>query len=142
MSFGAVVLAALVLVPLVEQLGDLVLALPAGRRRGETLLGRLQAWATERGLPTDFGGLRSDLITGTSKLASRLSQRVLGILGATVGITVNVVIVLVLAVFLLMGGKASPWGWPNGCRRRPHPGAEHPGPPLPGLLRRPGGCWP
>ncbi len=121
MSFGAVVLAALVLVPrLVEQLGDLVLALPGWLAQGETLLGRLQAWATERGLPTDFGGLSSDLITGTSKLASRLSQRVLGILGATVGITVNVVIVLVLAVFLLMGGEGIAMGlaeWlPAGAR--------------------------
>ncbi len=106
LSLSAVVLAALVLVPrLVEQLGDLVLALPSWLAEGETLLGQLQSWATERGLPTDFGGLSSDLITRTSKIASQLSQQVLGILGATVSITVNTVIVLVLAVFLLLGGE-------------------------------------
>lgn len=121
LSFGAVVLAALVLVPrLVEQLGDLVLALPGWLAEGETLLGELQGWASERGLPTDFGGLSSDLITRTSKLASQLSQQVLGILGATVSITVNVVIVLVLAVFLLLGGEAIALGlaeWlPSGTR--------------------------
>ena len=106
LSLSVVVLAALVLVPrLVEQLGDLVLALPSWLAQGETLLGQLQSWATERGLPTDFGGLSSDLITRTSKIASQLSQQVLGILGATVSITVNTVIVLVLAVFLLLGGE-------------------------------------
>ena len=38
-----------------------------------------------------------------SRLATQLSQRLLGLLGATVGTTINVVIVLVLAVFLLLG---------------------------------------
>ncbi len=121
LSFGLVVLAALVLVPrLVEQLGDLVLALPGWLAQGETVLGELQAWATDRGLPTDFGGLSSDLISRTSKLASQLSQQVLGILGATVSITVNTVIVLVLAVFLLLGGERIALGlaeWlPSGAR--------------------------
>ncbi|MCP9799016.1 MULTISPECIES: AI-2E family transporter [Cyanophyceae] len=121
LSLSAVVLAALVLVPrLVEQLGDLVLALPGWLAEGETLLGQLQSWATERGLPTDFGGLSSDLITRTSKIASQLSQQVLGILGATVSITVNTVIVLVLAVFLLLGGEGIARGlaeWlPSGTR--------------------------
>ncbi len=121
LSLSAVVLAVLVLVPrLVEQLGDLVLALPSWLAQGETLLGQLQRWATDRGLPTDFGGLSSDLISRTSKLASQLSQQVLGILGATVSITVNTVIVLVLAVFLLLGGEGIAKGlaeWlPSGTR--------------------------
>ena len=38
-----------------------------------------------------------------SRIATQLSQRLLGLLGATVGTTINVVIVLVLAVFLLLG---------------------------------------
>jgi predicted PurR-regulated permease PerM len=59
----------------------------------------------ERGLPSDFGDLSSELITRTSKIATQLSQRLLGLLGATVGVTVNVVIVLVLSVFLLVGGE-------------------------------------
>ena len=55
-------------------------------------------------MPTDFGDLSSELLTRTSQLASQLSQRLLGLVSATVGITVNTVIVLVLAVFLLLGG--------------------------------------
>jgi predicted PurR-regulated permease PerM len=106
LGFGLLALAALLLIPrLVQQLGDLIDALPEWLAQGETLLLQLQGWAAERGLPTDFGDLSSDLLTRTSKLASQLSQRMLALLGTTVGITVNVLIVLVLAVFLLLGGE-------------------------------------
>jgi len=105
LAFGGVVLAALWLLPrLVSQLGDLINALPGWLAQGETLLGELQRWALAKGLPTEFGDLSSELITRTSKLASQLSQELLSLLGATVGLTVNTVIVLVLTVFLLIGG--------------------------------------
>lgn len=105
-SGGGVVLAALWLVPrLVLQLDELIKALPGWLAQGETLLGQLQAWASQRGLPTDFGDLSSELLSRTSKLASQLSQQLLGLLGATVGLTVNTVIVLVLSVFLVLGGE-------------------------------------
>ena len=104
-TLGLIVLAALWLVPrLVEQLGELVTALPGWLAQGELLLNGVQEWAAARGLPTDFGDLSSELLTRTSQLASQLSQRLLGLVSATVGITVNTVIVLVLAVFLLLGG--------------------------------------
>ncbi|MFN9909928.1 MAG: AI-2E family transporter, partial [bacterium] len=80
---------------LVQQRDELITTLPGWRAEGEVLLGRLQGWAVERGLPSDFGDLSSELITRTSKIATQLSQRLLGLLGATVGVTVNVVIVLV-----------------------------------------------
>jgi predicted PurR-regulated permease PerM len=106
LGFGLVVLASLWLVPrLVEQLAELITALPGWLDRGETVLGQLQDWAAQRGIPTNFGDLSSELLSRTSKLATQLSQRLLGILGATVGITVNTVIVLVLSVFLLLGGE-------------------------------------
>lgn len=106
LSLGLIVLAALWLIPrLIEQLGELITALPGWLAEGEVLLNGAQGWAAERGLPTDFGDLSSELLTRTSQLASQLSQRLLGLLGATVGITVNTVIVLVLAVFLLLGGE-------------------------------------
>ncbi|MFM9103728.1 MAG: AI-2E family transporter, partial [Cyanobium sp.] len=105
-GLGAVVLAVLWLLPrLVEQLDELITALPGWLAEGETLLGRLQEWAVSKGLPSDFGDLSSELITRTSKIATQLSQRLLGLLGATLGLTVNVVIVLVLSVFLLLGGE-------------------------------------
>jgi len=105
LALGGVVLAALWLLPrLVSQLGDLINALPGWLAQGETLLGELQRWALAKGLPTEFGDLSSELITRTSKLASQLSQELLSLLGATVGLTVNTVIVLVLTVFLLIGG--------------------------------------
>ena len=66
---------------------------------------QLQAWAVARGLPTDFGDLSSELLTRTSQLARQFSQQLLSLLGTTVGLTVNTVIVLVLAVFLLLGGE-------------------------------------
>ncbi len=106
LASGAVVLAALWLVPrLIVQLDELIRALPGWLAQGETLLDRLQEWAASRGLPTDFGDLSSELISRGSKIASQLSQRLLGLLGATVGLTVNTVIVLVLTVFLLLGGE-------------------------------------
>jgi predicted PurR-regulated permease PerM len=105
-GFGGVALVTIWLLPrLVQQLDELITTLPGWLAEGEVLLGRLQGWAVERGLPSDFGDLSSELITRTSKIATQLSQRLLGLLGATVGLTVNVVIVLVLSVFLLVGGE-------------------------------------
>ena len=105
-SLGLISLAGVWLVPrLVEQLGELINALPSWLADGESLLGRLQDWAASRGLPTDFGDISNELLKRTSQLASQLSQRLLGLLGATLGLTVNTVIVLVLAVFLLLGGE-------------------------------------
>ena len=105
-SVGLIGLAAVWLVPrLVEQLGELITALPGWLAQGETLLQQLQAWAVARGLPTDFGDLSSELLTRTSQLARQFSQQLLSLLGTTVGLTVNTVIVLVLAVFLLLGGE-------------------------------------
>ena len=106
LGISVLVLAALWLIPrLVQQLGDLVAALPGWLAQGETLLQQLQSWATERGLPTDFGDLSSELITRTSQIASQLSQQLLSLLGATLGLTVNTLIVIVLTVFLLLGGE-------------------------------------
>ena len=106
LGLGLVVLAALWLVPrLVQQLDELIKALPGWLSEGEILLTKLQNWASSRGLPSDFGDLTSQLLTRTSKLASQFSQQVLSLLGATLGLTVNTVIVLVLTVFLLLGGE-------------------------------------
>ncbi|MFN9486081.1 MAG: AI-2E family transporter, partial [Cyanobacteriota bacterium] len=106
LAFGGVVLAALWLLPrLVTQLDELITALPGWLAQGETLLGQLQDWAVAKGLPTNFGDLSSEVITRTSKLASQFSQQVLSLLGATLGLTVNTLIVLVLTVFLLLGGE-------------------------------------
>lgn len=107
LALGGLVLAVVWLVPrLVEQLDELITALPGWLAQGEILLDQLQTWAADRGLPTDFGDLSSDLLSRTSKIASQLSQRVLSLLGTTLGITVNTVIVVVLSVFLLLGGEA------------------------------------
>ena len=77
-SLGLIALAGVWLVPrLVEQLGELINALPSWLADGESLLGRLQDWAGSRGLPTDFGDISSELLTRTSQLASQLSQRLL-----------------------------------------------------------------
>ena len=106
LGLALLVLAALWLLPrLVEQLGELITALPGWLAEGEQWLDRLEAWAADRRLPTEFTDLSSTLFARASQLASQLSQRLLGILGATVGITVNTVIVAVLAVFLLLGGE-------------------------------------
>ena len=107
LGLGLLVLSALWLVPrLVEQLVGLINALPGWLSEGERWLNVLEAWAAERGLPTEFGDLSSSLFTRTSQVASQLSQRLLSLLGATVGLTVNTLIVTVLAVFLLLGGES------------------------------------
>ena len=76
------------------------------RDEAEAWISGLQDWAASRGLPSEFGDLSSDLLTRVSRVASQFSQRLLGILGATLGTTINTVIVLVLAVFFLLGGDA------------------------------------
>ena len=105
-GLGLLVLAAIWLLPrLIEQLGELINALPGWLAEGELWLDRLQRWADAHGVPAQFTDLSSTLLTRASQLASQLSQRLLGLLGATVGLTVNTVIVAVLAVFLLLGGE-------------------------------------
>jgi predicted PurR-regulated permease PerM len=107
LALGLLVLAALWLLPrLVEQLGELINVLPSWLVEAEGLLDRLEHWAGDRGLPTEFTDLSSALFARASQIASQLSQRALGILGATVGLTVNTLIVAVLALFLLLGGDA------------------------------------
>jgi predicted PurR-regulated permease PerM len=106
-TVGLMTLSLLWLVPrLIEQLGELLAALPGWLVEAERWLNQLESWATEQGLPTDFGNLSSELFTRVSQLASQISQRLLVLLGATLSLTVNTVIVLVLAIFLLLGGDA------------------------------------
>lgn len=107
LTVGALVLAGFTLVPLlIDQLVQLINALPSWLAAAEGWINRVQDWALQRGLPSDFGDLSSDLLTRISRVASQLSQRLLGILGATLGTTINIVIVLVLAVFFLLGGES------------------------------------
>ncbi|TCD57820.1 AI-2E family transporter [Synechococcus sp. BS55D] len=106
-TVGALGLAGVTLVPrLIDQLAQLINALPSWLVQAEAWISGLQDWAASRGLPSEFGDLSSDLLTRVSRVASQLSQRLLGILGATLGTTINTVIVLVLAVFFLLGGDA------------------------------------
>ncbi|TCD58899.1 AI-2E family transporter [Synechococcus sp. BS56D] len=106
-TVGALGLAGVTLVPrLIDQLAQLINALPSWLVQAEAWISGLQDWAASRGLPSEFGDLSSDLLTRVSRVASQFSQRLLGILGATLGTTINTVIVLVLAVFFLLGGDA------------------------------------
>ena len=106
-AVGVLVLAGFTLLPLlIDQLAQLINALPSWLAAGEGWITRVQEWALQRGLPSDFGDLSSDLLTRFSRLASQLSQRLLGILGATLGTTINTLVVLVLAVFFLLGGDS------------------------------------
>ena len=90
----------LVLPRLVNQLVELVAALPGWLAEGQVLLGALQQWAAARGWPTDFGDLTADLLGRSSQLASQFSQQLFVVLGTTFSLTLNTVIVLVLAVIL------------------------------------------
>lgn len=107
LTLGGLVLAALWLVPrLIEQLAELVNAIPGWLVQAQELLNQLQDLAAERGWPTDFSTLTDDLLARSSRLARSFSQQLLSLLTATLGLTVNTVIVLVLAVFLLLGGES------------------------------------
>lgn len=107
LTLGGLVLAALWLVPrLIEQLAELVNAIPGWLVQAQELLNQLQDLAAERGWPTDFSTLTDDLLARSSRLARSFSQQLLSLLSATLGLTVNTVIVLVLAVFLLLGGES------------------------------------
>ena len=103
-TVGLLVLASVALVPLlIEQLSQLISASPALLAAAEQWINQSQNWAVSHDLPANFADLSSDLVSRISLVATQLSQRLLGLLGATVGITINLVIVLVLAVFLLLG---------------------------------------
>lgn len=107
LTLGGLVLAALWLVPrLIEQLAELVNAIPGWLVQAQELLNQLQDLAAERGWPTDFSTLTDDLLARSSRLARSFSQQLLSLLSATLGLTVNTVIVLVLAVFMLLGGES------------------------------------
>ena len=106
-TVGVLVLAGFTLLPLlIDQLAQLINALPSWLAASEGWITRGQEWALQRGLPSDFGDLSSDLLTRFSRLVSQISQRLVGILGATLGTTINTVIVLALAVFFLLGGDS------------------------------------
>ena len=107
LTIGVVVLSGLWLVPrLIEQLGELINAAPGWLEQAQNQLNLLQEKALERGIPTDLSPLTDDLLARSTRLARSLSQQLLGLLSATLGITVNSIIVLVLAVFLLLGGES------------------------------------
>lgn len=107
LTLGGLVLAALWLVPrLIEQLAELVNAIPGWLVQAQELLNQLQDLAAERGWPTDFSTLTDDLLARSSRLARSFSQQLLSLLTATLGLTVNTAIVLVLAVFMLLGGES------------------------------------
>lgn len=107
LTLGGLAFAGVALIPLlIDQLGQLINALPGLLVEAEAWVNSLQGWAAGRGLPSDFGDLSTDLLTRVSSVASQLSQRLLGILGATLGTTINTLIVLVLAVFFLLGGES------------------------------------
>jgi len=106
-TVSTLVVAGITLLPLlIRQLAQLINALPGWLVAAETWINRLQEWAVQRGLPSDFGDLSSDLISRLSRVASEFSQRLLSILGTTLTTTINTVIVVVLAVFFLLGGEA------------------------------------
>ena len=105
-TVGVVVLSGLWLVPrLIEQLGELINAAPSWLVQAQNQLNLLQEKALERGIPTDLSPLTDDLLARSTRLARSLSQQLLGLLSTTLGLTVNSIIVLVLAVFLLLGGE-------------------------------------
>ena len=106
LTVGVVVLSGLWLVPrLIEQLGELINAAPGWLEQAQNQLNLLQEKALERGIPTDLSPLTDDLLARSTRLARSLSQQLLGLLSTTLGLTVNSIIVLVLAVFLLLGGE-------------------------------------
>ena len=107
LAVGILVISGITLVPLlIDQLAQLINALPGWLEASQGLISRLQEWAMARGLPSEFGDLSSDVLTRASRVASQFSQQLLSILGATLGTTINTVIVLVLAVFFLLGGES------------------------------------
>ncbi|NBQ21329.1 MAG: AI-2E family transporter, partial [Synechococcaceae bacterium WB6_3B_236] len=77
-TLGGLVLAALWLVPrLIEQLAELVNAIPGWLVQAQELLNQLQDLAAERGWPTDFSTLTDDLLARSSRLARSFSQQLL-----------------------------------------------------------------
>ncbi|MEB3176069.1 MAG: AI-2E family transporter [Synechococcus sp.] len=106
-TISGVVLGGVLLVPpLVEQLGELLNTLPSWLVQAQEQLNHLQELAEQRGWPTDLSPFTDNLLARSARLASSISQQLLGLLSATFSITVNTVIVLVLAVFLLLGGES------------------------------------
>ena len=137
-TLGLLVWAAVALVPLlVEQLSQLISASPSLLTAAEQWIDRGQLWALDHGLPADFADLSSDLVPVQS-LATQLSQRLLGLLGATVGTTIT--------GDAGAGGFSAAWGGSDrrrsglvGCRPLEGSGADDPRAHS-RLLRRAGGA--
>ena len=75
-TISLLVFAGVTLVPLlIDQLGQLINALPSLLNQAEGWITSLQSLAEARGLPSEFGDLSSDLVTRAGRVASQISQR-------------------------------------------------------------------
>lgn len=96
----------LTLVPLiVEQLSGLVTSLPDLIESGTQQLQDLQQWATAQRLPVLLGGVADQAIARLSSLLQAASSQLLNVLVGTISSLLNILLLLVLTVFMVLGGE-------------------------------------
>ncbi|MBE9203038.1 AI-2E family transporter [Synechocystis salina LEGE 06099] len=98
----------LIVIPLaINQLGQLLDNLPGWFRSGNAQLLVLQAWVNEHyaNLQVDLQPLISQVIEKLSRILNSFGNQLLGLVGVTISTGINGLILLVLTIFLVLGGE-------------------------------------
>ncbi len=98
----------LIVIPLaIDQLGQLLENLPTWLRSGNAQLLMLQAWVNEHyaNIEVDLQPLISQAIQKFSLVLNSLGNQLLGLVGVTISTSINGLILLVLTIFLVLGGE-------------------------------------
>ncbi|QHV01599.1 AI-2E family transporter [Synechocystis sp. CACIAM 05] len=111
----------LIVIPLaIDQLGQLLDNLPGWFRSGNAQLLVLQAWVNEHyaNLQVDLQPLISQAIEKLSRILNSFGNQLLGLVGVTISTSINGLILLVLTIFLVLGGETI---WDGIFSWFPHP---------------------
>lgn len=97
----------LILIPLiVQQLSEFITILPKWLESSSQQLQNLQQWAVTQRLSVDIKGILTQTAEKISNLLQSFSSQLLNFVLSTIGSIVNIIIILVLAVFLTLTGES------------------------------------
>ena len=99
-------LLSLILVPLIiEELSDLVIHLPELINSGSQQLQAVQQWAITQQFPGNLNELTERSISQLSQLLQATGNQVLSVILGTINSLINIMVLLVLTTFMVIGGE-------------------------------------
>ncbi len=108
LSLLILALLSLILVPLIiEELSELVNNLPGLIESGTQQLQALQAWAIAQQFPGNISDLVERVIGQLSRVLQATSSQLLSILLGTISKVINIFILIILTVFMVLGGETA-----------------------------------